>query len=217
MHYRTRGLVIRSENAAKVPAEVSGGLRDWLLQNVSAERALDYGCGRFRYAPYLVRKSRRITLVDSTAQLDRTTKVAGRTTTLRRYAEAKWPTCSIYSTTEFWAGVSERFDFALCANVLSAIPSQRIRARSVQAIRSALTSSGLALFVHQHTNSFFTQLRQDPRATPHLDGWILRSRKGPSYFGVLPRSKMVRLVEANRMRVRDAWVVGQSNYVLASR
>lgn len=217
MRYTAHGLVIRSENAAKVPHEASQVLKAWLLGNVAAERALDYGCGRLRYTPYLARKSSRLVLVDSQVQLDRPTRIGRREITLRQYAMKRWPSCAVHSTDEFWAGVPGRFDFALCANVLSAIPSSRIRARSVKAIRSSLAPAGLALFVHQHTNSFFTQMREDERAIPHLDGWILRSSKGASYFGVLPKAKVVRLLRACHMRVVDAWVVGQSNYVLASK
>jgi SAM-dependent methyltransferase len=217
MRYTVRGVVIRSENAAKLPQEASGVLKDWILRNVEADHALDYGCGRMRYSGYLARRSSRLALVDSEIQLDRPTRVGRQRTTLRQYATRRWPKCAVYSLDQFWAGVPEQFDFVLCANVLSAIPSSRVRFRSIGAIGRSLAKGGVALFVHQHTNSFFTYLQQNARATRHLDGWILGSPKGPSYFGVLPRSKVVRLVRASNMRVIDAWIAGQSNYVLARK
>jgi SAM-dependent methyltransferase len=217
MRYTARGLVIRSENAAKLPHEASAFLKDWILRNVEAEHALDYGCGRMRYSSYLARRSSRLALVDSEVQLDRPTRVGSRSTTLREYAMRRWAKCTVYSLGEFWAGVPDQFDFALCANVLSAIPSSRLRSRSMASIRRSLVHGGLVLFVHQHTNSFFSQLKQDARATRHLDGWILRSPKGASYFGILPHAKVVRLVRASNMRVLDSWIAGQSNYVLANK
>jgi Methyltransferase domain len=217
MRYRIRGLMIRSENAAKTPREASRPLADWLERNISVGAALDYGCGRLRYTPYLAQCCETLGLVDSLHQLDRETHMAGRATNVRTHAIRKWPGCRIYSVEQFWRGVCERYDFVLCANVLSAIPSRRIRSRSLRAIHRCLYRNGRILVVNQHTNSYFTEVRNNPNSVLHLDGWVLRSAKGPTYFGILGREKIIRLLRAHGFHVQDAWIEGQSNYVLASR
>ncbi|MFI5397645.1 MAG: hypothetical protein ACHQ9S_19070 [Candidatus Binatia bacterium] len=143
--------------------------------------------------------------------------MGGRLTTIREEARKTWPRCRIYSIDRFWSGIKERYDFVLCANVLSAIPSRRDRSRSLRAILACLTSTGTVLVVNQHTNSYFTKASTTPHALKYLDGWLLRSPKGPAYFGVLGKDKVKRLLCAHGFRIRDAWIEGQSNYVLAGR
>jgi hypothetical protein len=217
MRYRVGQLTIRTENAAKVPREASRKLAKWLLANVRASRALDYGCGRLRYTPQLARVSKAIGLVDSEDQLDRRTRIGRTITSVRARAMHLWPACRVYSIQQFWNGTRERYDFALCANVLSAIPSLRLLTRSVLALHSSLTREGVVLFVNQHSNSYFTKTRTSPNAIPHLHGWVLNSRKGPAYFGILPKDRVISLVTSRGFRVHDAWIEGQSNYVLARK
>lgn len=217
MHYRIQKLTIRSENAAKTPSQVSQGLSNWLLHNVCSGAALDYGCGRLRYTPYLARGCEALGLVDSTIQLDRKTWVGDRATTIREEACKKWPRCRIYSLDEFWDGIKERYEFVLCANVLSVIPSRRIRSRSLGAILNCLTPNGKVLVVNQHTNSYFTKVSESPNSFKYFDGWLLKSSKGPAYFGVLAKEKVSRLLRAHGFRIQDTWIEGQSNYVLAGK
>lgn len=217
MRYRVRGLTLRSENAAKTPRERSRPLAKWLCDNVRGDAAMDYGCGRLRYTPFLARNCRALGLVDSAIQLDRPTLIGGRASTIRAAAMETWPRCRIYTLEDFWRGIEERYDFVLCANVLSVIPSRRIRSRSLRAIRACLSRQGTVLVVNQHTNSYFTQAANSPHSFDHLDGWILKSRKGPAYFGVLRQDEVRKLLCRHGFQVRGAWVEGQSNYVLASR
>ncbi len=110
-----------------------------------------------------------------------------------------------------------RYDFVLCANVLSAIPSRQLQARSLRAIRASLSNQGECLFVNQHTNSYFRHARESLEATNHLDGWVLRSSRGASYYGILARDKILRILKANGFQVQKDWVDGQSTFVLAGR
>jgi hypothetical protein len=217
MHYRARGLTIRTQNAARSIRQASRPLRTWIDANVSGASALDYGCGRLRYARLLARVSSRLGLVDSPEQLDRESQIAGRLTTVRTTARQAWPRCRVYTVAEFWGGIAERYDFVLCANVLSAIPSLALRNRSLAALKNSLSARGRLLVVNQHTNSYFTKAKASPLASDHLDGWILRSPSGPSYFGVLRRDKVIRILRRHHFRIRDSWIDGQSNYVLASK
>lgn len=217
MHYRAQGLTIRTENAAKGMRQASAALVNWISTNVSVGEALDYGCGHLRYADVLARGSEHLGLVDSPEQLNRQSHIAGRAVSVRDFAERRWPRCRIYTLADFWDGVPERYDFVLCANVLSAIPSHGLRSRSLSAIRKCLGQRGVVLVANQHTNSYFTTAKASPLARKHLDGWILRSSIGASYFGIMTRDKVIRVLRSHRFKVRDSWIEGQSNYVLAGR
>ena len=170
MHYNLKGLAIRSENAAKSPREVSRRLVDWIHGNVHANASLDFGCGRLRYTPYLAARSNRLAIVDSPQQLDRKIRTRRGVTSVREIAMHRWPGCQVFTTEQTWGGLPEKYDFILCANVLSAIPSRTIRGRPLNAIRMLLADGGRVLVVNQHTNSYFTNARSRPNAKSHLDG-----------------------------------------------
>ncbi|MBI1822327.1 MAG: methyltransferase domain-containing protein [Nitrospirae bacterium] len=195
-------------------AQASAALTNWILTRPPVRRALDYGCGKLRYAPYLARQCSQLGLVDSNVQLDRSQVIAGRRTTVKRYAQRHWPSCRIYAIEEFWHGIEEKYDFVLCSNVLSAIPSYHLRNRSLKAIMSCLRQKGECLFVNQYTNSEFHKARNRPEAIDHLDGWILASQKSASYYGILDRAKTIRILRAIGFRILEAWIDGQSAFVL---
>jgi hypothetical protein len=108
-----------------------------------------------------------------------------------------------------------KYHFVLCANVLSAIPSRHVRAHSLRAIRDVLTAKGQVLFVNQHTNSYFTLMRHKESSRPFLDGWISEARGHFSYYGILNKDRVIELATTHGFRVIEAWIDGQSNYVLA--
>jgi len=176
VRYRIRGFEVRSENAAKSHHQISHGLATWLSRNVRGGAVLDYGCGRLRYVQYLARRAEVVGLVDSDVQFDRPFSVGRRLTTVRLEAKRRWPFCRVYSIQDFLVrGPTERYDFILCANVLSAIPSRRVRSDSLRAIHRSLVPGGQVLVVNQHTNSYFTNIRKRPGAIRLLDGWLLPS------------------------------------------
>jgi SAM-dependent methyltransferase len=214
MRYAILGTEVRSENTAKTMAEASQALRKWLLSRPHVCRALDYGCGKLRYTPYVARRCVNLGLVDSHVQLERSQLINGCLTTVSDYARRRWPGCKIYAVERFWGGIRERYDFVLCANVLSSIPSGKVRARSLRAIRACLRPRGECLVVNQHVNSYFHEARRRPGAIAHLDGWILRSPRGACYFGILGRQKTIRILRSLGFVVVDAWVESQSTFVL---
>jgi len=217
MRYTVNGTVIRSENAAKPSTDAATYLVNWLHDRKRTHSALDYGCGKLRYTHHLARRSKHVGLVDSQLQLTRMQRILGRRTSIVEYAKTQWPSHTIQALPEFWRRPTRRYGFVLCANVLSTIPCEMVRARSLRAIRSALQSSGNALFVNQHTNSYFTKVRARPTTRVHLDGWIAESAAGATYYGILRKNAVVELVRSLGFVVEDAWVKGQSNYVLASK
>lgn len=217
MRYQVGGLTIRSENAAKSPKEGSAALVRWIGSNVQVKSALDFGCGRLRYTGYLARASERIAIVDSAEQLERRVRVAKTQKTIREYALEKWPRCQVYSLPEAWAGLGQHFEFILCANVLSAIPSKRIRSRSIRAMRDSLAPRGRALIVNQHRNSDFTNVSKRYDTVRHLDGWLNPTPYGAAYYGILPQQKVLRIVRGHGLHVLESWNEGQSNWVLVTR
>ncbi len=217
MHYRVKGILIKSENAAKPVRRAAGPLVEWLKQRPYTVSALDYGCGKLRYTLHLAARSRDLGMTDSTVQLDRIQRINGRKTSVRQYAHERWPACRIYDLRQFWEGIPHCYEFILCANVLSAIPCPRTRARSLLALRGALAPSGTLLVANQHANSYFAEARQKPEAFAHLDGWVLQSRSGAAYYGILNQDSTIKVLTRFGFAVVDAWIDGQSNYVLVNR
>jgi len=215
MHYKVKGISIKSENAAKPIQQSSRYLIDWISAHGHVDSSLDYGCGKLRYTGSLYAISSSLAITDSKIQLERTQLIDGAETSVLEYVQDQLPGCIIYDLESFWNGIQEEFDFILCANVLSAVPSAKVRAKSLRAVRSALKDNGQLLVVNQHTNSYFTQIKNDSRSIQHLDGWITQSRNGGAYYGLLNKEAIVTLLARFGFKIIDAWVEGQSNYVLA--
>ena len=217
MRYRLHGIEIRSENSAKPAEDAAAPLLAWLRSRNPVRSALDYGCGKLRYARYVAGMCTKLGIVDSRIQLDRSQRISGRLTTVRQYAHKTWPGVLVYDLESFWKGIPERYDFVLCANVLSAIPCPRVRAKSLRAVSAALSATGELLVVNQHTNSYFGMVKSKADTLRHLNGWILQSRSGGAYYGILNKATVIELLCRHGFAIIDAWIDGQSNYVLARR
>lgn len=157
-----------------------------------------------------------LTLVDSEVQLSREQQVGRTRTTVRKYAQKRWPSCRVLSVEEFWRDQST-YDFVLCANVLSAIPDKVVRSKVLLKIAQVLRKTGCCLFVAQYQNSYFKQVAASPSAILHLDGWILITKRGAFYFGVLNKDRLGDLLSKHGFSIKKAWTEGQSAYVLAGR
>jgi len=216
MRYIVKDLEIKSENAAQPTGNVAAPLVHWLNEKDHVNAALDYGCGKLRYTKYLAMKCKSSGIVDSRIQLNRVQHIEGQILTIKEYVKMKWPKCNIYEIEEFSNGIGLLYDFILCANVLSAIPSSKVRAKALRAIHNALSSNGELLVVNQHTNSYFSKMKSMPNAIKYLDGWIIQSRGSASYYGILNKTLVIRLLKRYGFSIKDSWIEGQSNYVLAT-
>ena len=191
-------------------------LRRWLGEIQEVSSALDYGCGKLRYSGVLARKCAMLTLVDSEAQLSREQQLGRTRATVRQFAQRHWPKCRVLNIDEF--GRDRRtYDFVLCANVLSAIPDKRVRSRTLLKIASVLGKTGHCLFVAQYRNSYFKEVAVSPNAIAHLDGWILKTRRGAFYFGILNKQRLTSLLIRRGFLIEKEWTEGESAYVLARR
>ena len=216
MHYKAAGFEIRTENAAKPASQPSRYLRNWLLSHSIVSAALDYGCGKLRYTSCLTRIAEFVAVVDSEIQLSRVQTIGGRRTSIREFVRGRWPNVRAYSVSEF-SHLKRRFQFALCANVLSAIPHKNTRLTVIALVASRLNQNGMALFVVQSRNSYFKGWSDDPTARQYRDGWLVPSDGRASFYGIITRSKLEALVSEAGMPIVKSWVHGESSYVLASR
>ena len=215
MKYVVRSKTIASEVTAKPPRQASAYLLRVLREQPKVARAVDYGCGRLRYVRALARMADGLTIVDSADQLDRITTIRGMNTTVRHSAQRSWPDIRIETVVEFRDRATPKFGFALCANVLSAIPSRAERAKALEAIKRRLIPSGRLLVVNQHTNSFYCEISRRKDAIPHLDGFLVTRSNQASYFGILDKSKTAAILRDAGFKIEDQWISGQSNYALA--
>ena len=216
MHYRVNGHLIRTERTAKPRSQASAALKHWLLKETCRGEVLDFGCGRLRYGPELSAVATTLTLVDSPQQLRRVCSFAPHQETITEQAARQWPQSRAL---EFDAFVRDdrHYDFILCANVLSAIPLERERRKIVRLLASRLKPSGHCLFVTQYRNSYYRELENHPGATPHLDGFLVNRGSAITFYGLIPKSRLIRLVHACDLHLHEAWIEGQSAYVLCSR
>ena len=214
MRYKVKGHEIRSENAAKSSSQASNHLVSWLENHEHVRDALDYGCGKLRYAHSLVKICDRLTVVDSAIQIDRVQKVNGYNTSVRDYVKDHMPQARVLTIDEFQKD-NRKYQFALCANVISAIPNTRVRSSMLRRLVDVLTPKGECLFVTQYTNSFFTTAQKTGRAKAYLDGFLLESSHGWSYYGLLNRDALSDLVKRHDFNLLNVWREGQSAYVLA--
>ena len=214
MRYRVNGIEIRSENAAKPLCQRSAYLSHWIRSHPHVGAVLDYGCGKLRYAPLLAQRARMLTLVDSEIQIGRVQMIDGELTTVSDYARNHWPHSQTLTPEEFQRH-RRKYDLVLCVNVLSAIPTPKTRSETLRLIASRLKPTGRCLFVTQYRNSYFRKAAPSKKAIKHLNGWILRSHSGNSYYGVLSKPELETLVKRHRFSVIKSWMHGESAYVLA--
>jgi hypothetical protein len=176
--------------------------------------AVDYGCGKLRYSGFLAARARRVILVDSSTQLDRTQPLGSDRTSVRAFAKSHWSHASVLTPEEF-AGTNIRADFILCAHVLSAIPIRNARATVVINVARHLSQTGRALFVTQFRDTYFTRMLQSRKTIKHLDGWIQVNKQGAFFFGVIGVDELSHVVGAGGLRVTRAWTHEKCAYVEA--
>ncbi len=213
MRYLVRGRQIRTENAAKTHHQASSRTIGAFTELAPHQRVLDYGCGKLRYLKSLAPLCKLLTLVDSAVQLNRPQRLFGRRTSVRAYVAIWWPHARVLDLNEF-ANDRQRYDFILCANVLSAIPSASIRLRVLRVLATRMARGGMCLVVNQHRNSDFSSAARRPTSLPHLGGYILSGSRGASYYAPLGRDQILPLLLRTGHRVIRAWVSGDSTFVL---
>jgi SAM-dependent methyltransferase len=206
------GLEVRSEYAAKPTKFRSKYLLDWLTSYQRVETAVDYGCGRLRYSIPLTAVADKVIAVDSVVQLERMQIIDGGHTNVRQYASEK-PSIRVFDIERF-ATSTIMADLVICINVLSAIPFETDRLAAVSRVARHLRPDGRCLFVVQHRNSDFNRVLRSGAAREYRDGYIIEYKKRASFYGLLNRDYIGKLMGSSGLSVESAFIRGQSTYVL---
>lgn len=216
MRYKIHGEIIRSENAAKPISQASQYLSEWLIKHSSFKTAVDYGCGKLRYSGILASKCGHLVLVDSEIQLIRNQRLDGTFSNIYEYACEKWPNTRILTSDQFDTHKGQ-YEFFLCSNVLSAIPSVSVRAHILQTMLTHLSDKGTALITTQYRNSYFNQIIKSQNATPYDQGWLLRTKRGTFYYGIIMPKTLNKFVEKCGFSIHSHWTHKGSAYVLCGK
>jgi 2-polyprenyl-3-methyl-5-hydroxy-6-metoxy-1,4-benzoquinol methylase len=216
MHYNIKNHKIYSEYAAKPVKQASKYVKSLLEEIGPFDNALDYGCGKLRYASALYHLSQRLTVTDSKQQLDRVQTVINEKTTVREYVEQHWYDTRPLDLDQL-SNDCELFDFVLCANVLSAIPNPKTRIDVLKIISTKMSNGGIALILTQYTNSYFCQQLRNPDVIRYRDGFLLGTKTRASFYGLINLEKLKKYVESAGMLCIRSWRNNQSAFVLASK
>ena len=216
MHYRIRGRVVKSENAAKSVRQPCRRVIQWIRSLPSSYRVLDFGCGKLRYTIPLSERVRSVLAVDSEQQIRRPQRIDDVATTIPEYVRTHLPNVTACVVSESkWT--RHRYDAALCANVLSAIPSRKTRLDVLSAIGGVLKKRGTLLVCTQFRNSYFSACARDPKAVRCNDGWLIDGRRGVAFYAILPLEKLIKMCAKAGLVVKEARVKGQSAFVFAGK
>lgn len=214
MRYKVNGYCIKSENAAKPCGQASQYLVGLLKDLAPFAHALDFGCGKLRYAQHLYHCSRRLTLTDSAEQLKRQQVVLGEFTSVRGYVHDWWYDSRVLDLTQLRTDRT-KYDFVLCANVLSAIPDCSDRVAALRSLASKVTKSGSILVGCQYTNSYFCNRMRDKNVTKYNDGFILGPPSNASFYGLVNLDRLTQYIESAGFVPNECWRNDQTAYVLA--
>jgi SAM-dependent methyltransferase len=218
MHYsikKENEIVIKSEYAAKSIRQQSGWVIDWIKNLPVNSIVLDYGCGKLRYTIPLIQRVNEVIAVDSKEQLNRIQKIdKDKQLTIKEYSKSV-SNLKVCSIEEF--NYNQYFDWALCTNVLSAIPHENERIKVLQNIYQALKSNGKALITTQFRNSYFKLYQIKENAQNYNDGWIIKNKKGYSFYGIIPPNSLKELCLKAGITNFKWGSIGETAYIIIEK
>jgi hypothetical protein len=216
MRYKlASGIEVRTENAAKPESQPSQFLLDLIANLPHVESSFDYGCGKLRYQRAIADRTNLLAVVDSEIQLSRLQVLRGKETSIRNiYKQSN--RIQVYNDIEFQK-LNTRFSRGFCINVLSVIPSYARRRQVLNVIYNKLARNGECLFVSQYRNSDFTRMRKMSNAKPWLDGFIIDSLRGHSFYGMISPDRLETSLKRAGFRVRQTKLNEGSAYTWAAR
>jgi hypothetical protein len=216
MRYKlASGIEIRTENAARPESQPSTFLLDLIASLPHVGSTFDYGCGKLRYQRAIADTTDVLAVVDSEIQLSRLQVLRGKETSIRNLFRQS-NRMEVYNDVEFHE-LNTRFERGFCINVLPVIPSYSRRRRVLDVIHGKLRrdGNGECLFVVQYRNSDFTRMRRMPNTTPWLDGFIIDSLRGYSFYGLIPPERLEASLKRAGFRIRETKLNEGSAYTWA--
>jgi hypothetical protein len=215
MRYKlASGIQIRTENAAKPESQPSTFLLNLIDALPHVHSSFDYGCGKLRYQRAIADTTDVLAVVDSDVQVSRLQVLRGKETSIRNIFKQS-NRMQVYNDVEFQQ-LNTRFERGFCINVLSVIPSYSRRRRVLDVIRGKLGLDAECLFVVQYRNSDFTRMRRMGNAKPWLDGFIIESFRGYSFYGLIRPDRLEASLKAAGFRIRQMKLNQGSAYTWAS-
>jgi hypothetical protein len=216
MHYKLGpDIIVKTENAAKPEKQASSYLKELLSKLPTVDSSFDYGCGKLRYVNSILGRTNTLSIVDSEIQLSRAQKLKGINTSIRRLLNRS-NRISIYNDEQF-SELNANYDRGFCINVLSVIPIIARRRQVLNTIREKLRPRGTCLFVVQYRNSDFTRMSQMSNARPWRDGFLIESRRGYSFYGLIRPERLIAMVKKAGFSVEQISLNEGSAYLLAGR
>jgi SAM-dependent methyltransferase len=215
MRYKVNGKTVFAEHAALSASQPANWLVQWITYLPNRLTALDYGCGRLRYATHLANRVKSVTAVDSYAQLSRVMTIYGEKCTVIEYVGKHHKNINVVYAEDF--NEQHRYDFALCVNVLSSVPGEEWRKRICDSIYDALSPGGVALFVNQHRNSYFKQYRYRDGAKRHFDGWLIPHDRGYWFYGLVHPKSLCDLLQKSCFNIHTSGCCGESGFALCTK
>ncbi len=213
MRYKINGRIIRSENAAKPHTQQSKAVSELILSYGKVNNVLDFGCGKLRYSDLLTQISPQVTFVDSKIQLSRVQVIKGHKTTVKKYALDNYQGSSVIPYEELDKH-KLKYELITCTNVISAIPCSNTLRNVLITINNLLEKNGKVIFVNQHRSSYFKRFMSGKK---QLFGYIYEGRRGSSYYGIIQKESMIKLLEEHDFIITNAWISGESNFVEAQK
>jgi hypothetical protein len=205
---------IKTENAAKPASQPSQFLLRLIEELPHVSSTFDYGCGKLRYQTAITEKTDTLALVDSEIQLSRVQVLKTEKTSIRAIFHGSNQILT-FAESQF-ANITTKYDRGFCINVLSVIPSVRHRKTVLEVIHGRLTRGGKCLFVVQYRNSDFKRMRAMPNARPHLDGFLVDSLRGHSFYGLISPERLEIFLKRAGFRICETTLNEGSVYMWAT-
>ena len=216
MHYIINDCLIKSENAASCTSLTNAKILEHISALPNGISALDYGCGKCRYSKQLNEKTSQLVLVDSEVQISRKQMIHGRKVSVKEFADLELRNAKVYTIEDDeWKRI--HYDFVLCTNVLSAIPSICERDTVLRNIAHVLKNDGVSLISVQYRNSYFSTYSSGANSQRYEDGWIVKRGNAYSFYGIIMPDKLAEMCTQAGLTVVDRYQKDGSVYLLVSK
>ncbi|WP_192797636.1 MULTISPECIES: class I SAM-dependent methyltransferase [unclassified Bacillus (in: firmicutes)] len=211
MHYKIKldkEIIIKSENAAKSVLQQNKKLLKYLECIPKEAKVLDYGCGKLRYSLFFLHRGNKVCAVDSSVQISRKQKINTDSNVSIIDIKKSFEDLEVYLIDEF--KMQKEFEWAICTNVLSAIPFEQVRFDVLKNIKKSLKIGGKLILSLQYRNSYFKSYEKRENAVKYGDGWILENNNNYTFYGIIPPEKIKHMCETLDFKILEEKIIDGS-------